>query len=184
MTPSFTPSISAVPTITILCNGLTLDQRSDDLEEMVLEVSEIDSLTQGTAQYDAFEWLANVDEAQLCPDDIDEVEQRYIMAVLYYSTEGDSWLNCSATASSVCPSEGSRFLSGEDVCFWYGVSCSRGDVTGISIGKYRTISMKARGFVYPCFQFVLTFETIKIAFLQTKITSMECSRRNSENWNF
>jgi hypothetical protein len=162
MTPSATPSISVVPTITILCNGRTLDERSDELEEIVLGISEIASLTQGTAQYDAFEWLANVDEARVCPEDTRDVEQRYIMAVLYYSTEGDSWFNCSATASSVCPSETLRFLSSQDVCFWYGVSCNRGDITGISIGKYRTISMKVRDFVYPCFQFVLTFEKIKM----------------------
>jgi hypothetical protein len=119
-----------------MCGDLTRDERKDQLEEMVLEISEIDELVAGTPQSDAFIWLVNVDEMGVCPDEEEDVEQRYIMALLYYSTDGDNWRNCSAVAEpGECPSETTQFLSGDDVCFWFGVSCNKGTINGISVGK-------------------------------------------------
>lgn len=48
----------------------------------------------------ALNWITNEDEAQLCPND-DNLIQRYIMAVFYYSTDGDRWAECSAGSASV-----------------------------------------------------------------------------------
>ena len=136
--PTTTPTVSPEPTILILCNGRTLQERNDELETIVLEISELTSFTLGTPQYDAFEWLANDDGFQVCPEDTQNILQRYVLAVLYYSTGGDDWNNCRAVTApngGPCTSDSSRFLSSSDVCFWYGVSCNRGDVDGISIGK-------------------------------------------------
>jgi hypothetical protein len=46
------------------------------------------------------DWITIEDEAQLCPND-DNLIQRYIMAVFYYSTDGDRWAECSAGSASV-----------------------------------------------------------------------------------
>lgn len=47
----------------------------------------------------ALDWITNEDEAQLCPDS-PNLTQRYIMAVFYYSTDGDKWDECSAGSAS------------------------------------------------------------------------------------
>ena len=108
---------------------------------MVLEISNITSLTPGTPQDDAFQWLANEDGARVCPEDDRDVTQRYVMAVLYFSTEGDSWTNCSATQTSDCVSDSTRFLNSQNVCFWFGVTCRRDDIVIISIGKERDLCL-------------------------------------------
>ena len=134
--PTQTPSNS--PTNQQVCDGLTIQQRTDELESIILSISQINVLTPGSPQDEAFQWLVNDDEVQVCPDDILDVEQRYIMALLYFETNGDSWFSCaaaSATNTSPCPSESARFLSGVDVCLWLNVTCFRSEITGISIGK-------------------------------------------------
>jgi hypothetical protein len=86
----------------------------------------------------------NDDPAQVCPDDVQSVRQRYISAVLYFSTAGDNWLECnSAESPSINPCTGAgdprRYLSGEDVCTWYGSNCnSAGELIRISVGKLCT----------------------------------------------
>jgi hypothetical protein len=50
-----------------------------------------------TPQRNAFGWIVDDDAAQLCPDDASLV-QRYILALFYYSTNGDDWFTCSAPA--------------------------------------------------------------------------------------
>jgi hypothetical protein len=112
---------------------MTFDERHIELEQITLAISELDQFTPGTPQSDAFLWLVNMDEEQVCPDDEVDVNQRYILAVLYFSTEGDSWNSCSADGA--CVSETQRFLGSEDACFWFGISCFRGEISGISIGK-------------------------------------------------
>ena len=108
---------------------------------MILAISEIDELTMGTPQDEAFDWLVNVDSVQVCPDDEEDVLQRYTMSLLYFSTNGDSWFNCTSSEASAidptpCETEAERFLSGADVCFWLGVTCSMGTIFDISIGKF------------------------------------------------
>jgi hypothetical protein len=97
-----------------------------------------------TPQYQAADWLAHDDELvlgipKLAPNENDESYEfvtRYVMAVLYYSTNGKSWrYNLS-------------FLSDKKTCDWYqvfappvgqlGVLCNRNSqkIVGFSFSKY------------------------------------------------
>ena len=84
---------------------------------------------------DALQWVTNIDPLQVCPFDNRGILQRYILAVLYYSTGGDEWSTCGGKAGTPC--DGSeRFLSKADVCSWHGMLCSDNDLTEITLGKY------------------------------------------------
>jgi hypothetical protein len=82
-----------------------------------------------TIQGKAANWLIGQDELLVCPDD-KKLIQRFALAVIYFATNGDDWLQCSANpmATDACGSEdpfigASRFLSGENECEWAGISC-------------------------------------------------------------
>lgn len=47
------------------------------------------------ATNEAFDWLIDIDGAAPCPTDANII-QRYALAVLYYSTDGNAWTYCSA----------------------------------------------------------------------------------------
>jgi hypothetical protein len=142
--PSVYPSAfpSASPSITIICNGRTVDQREEALFEIVSEFSDSNLLEDPTTnEYRAFRWLVDDDGMRVCPEDILDVTQRYVMSLLYYSTQGDMWDQCSA-ASSPTPGpcaggELARHLGNVDVCFWHLVFCKPGGnaIDVISIGK-------------------------------------------------
>jgi hypothetical protein len=127
------------PTPVLVCNGLTLDERQTLISAQLATYSGSRVNLPGTPQYQAFQWLLNEDAVQVCPDDFLDVKQRYILAVLYFSTYGDNWNNCneiSSTNPSPClAGDEGRFLSSSDVCFWFGVSCNRKRVSGISIDE-------------------------------------------------
>lgn len=116
-----------------MCDGISLAERQQQLLNIILNLSDLNFLIPGSAQFQAFEWLADIDAAQVCPDNILDVEQRYSMATLYFATNGDNWSDCSRTTNSPCPSDSTRFLSAVDVCFWFGITCSQQEITGISI---------------------------------------------------
>ncbi|GAX12086.1 hypothetical protein FisN_15Lh222 [Fistulifera solaris] len=61
--------------------------------------------TPGTAQYDAFNWLANDPNVTTFPDE--KLIQRYSLATIYYSTNGGNWTS----------SQG--WLTEEDECAWF-----------------------------------------------------------------
>jgi len=85
----------------------------------------------------ATEWLLNEDDFFVCPD-TPKLVQRWVLAVTYFSTGGDSWIQCSANASAVdiCGTEDpflgkTEFLSPDQECSWAGISCIDGCVTEI-----------------------------------------------------
>lgn len=122
-----------------MCNGISPEQRADELERQVLEISEIERLIPGSTQDVAYQWLVNEDELQVCPDQLLDVRQRYVMALLYFATDGDNWISCARSSPdsvSNCPSEYAAFLSGVNVCLWLNVTCSQNEILGISIGTY------------------------------------------------
>lgn len=72
-----------------------------------------------TPQYQALQWLAYQDPEQMSPKQGNRLIQRYVLAVLYYSTGGEeSWL------------DSMNFLSGEHECEWNYIN-ENGDVKGV-----------------------------------------------------
>jgi len=97
ISPTNPPTI--VPTI---CSGLTDDDRTTAIRAIVVSISPGSIIEEGssTPQSQAFNWVVNVD--QNCPgsdEDNTSIEQRYILAVLYYSTNGADWTDSGAFLS-------------------------------------------------------------------------------------
>ena len=105
------------------------------LSDAVVDSSVLTNMT--TPQGQATDWILQNDEAVICPDD-PKFLQRWVLAVIYFSTNGDEWIQCSANpaATDACgtivPHLGAtRFLSGGTECSWAGISCLQGCVTEI-----------------------------------------------------
>lgn len=94
----------------------------------------------------ALEWILNQDKMQ--PDDVN-LYQRYILAVVAFSLDSISWINCGNHTSSdnsgkeyavdscsVSGVEHSVWLSGNDECTWYGVTCGEGIVLGLELSEF------------------------------------------------
>lgn len=107
-------------------------------------VSNSDDLnTMGSPQWNAMHWITLVDEADLSiPDESDKdavykYVQRYVMALLYYATNGQNW------------EHGLHWLGSESICEWLdfvgdvnhkkhntGVGCDAdGNIKIVSLGK-------------------------------------------------
>ena len=135
--PTAEPSPSPTSEPTRLC-GMSSFHRRVALMLMATQAS--GNLYYGTPHKAALEWLVEADGYQVCPDDPNAL-QRYTLAVFYYSTLGDDWLDCSATptfAEDTCDSvrvgtndnDDSPKISGDNVwlspvheCMWAGVQC-------------------------------------------------------------
>lgn len=138
------------------CCGLPFGARQKQLLQIFSSVSDPrDIQTPGTPQYKAFNWIKEEDEYCLCPDNAScELVQRYVMAVFYFSTGGEKWVNCGAK-SSVCDPSGTtyngfptsscfdgaseRWLAPVSSCRWCGNICDDMNhntcITQIDIGK-------------------------------------------------
>jgi hypothetical protein len=126
------------------------------IQLFINRVSDSDTLnTVGTAQNSAFEWLVNEDSAYLCPQ-APNLVQRYVLAVLYFSTRGNRWFQCSAPsdledpesvaqandACTIVATPGNReenssaWLADVSECNWGGVACDENqNVVRIDMGK-------------------------------------------------
>jgi hypothetical protein len=132
-----TPSPTPNPKQGSTC-GISSFQRRMALMLMATKAS--GNIYEGTAQKAAMDWLVDIDAYQVCPDDPNAL-QRYTLAVFYYSTFGDNWLDCSAMPNfeeGTCDSVtvGTRgnddspkitgnyvWLSPVNECTWAGVQC-------------------------------------------------------------
>lgn len=118
--PTFAPTISQPPSISL---SPTVDL--DETYRVLSNVTDIATLEDATTpQGRALRWLLREDERHLQPDD-PTLTQRYIMAVLYFSTDGDNWSKCFADATpEECGWWGysnrdyQPFLSQASECFW------------------------------------------------------------------
>ena len=116
--------------------------------------------TEDSPQNLAFTWLVDLDTRYVCPDD-PELTQRYVLAVFYYSLNGDLWFKCRAPddfsnqeqiddANAECsiptsddPTEQLPSSSGSDAwltpgdeCDWMGVVCdNEGYVDWLQMSK-------------------------------------------------
>lgn len=112
-----------------LCNGITRKQRANVILmrlSLITAVGDIYSggeVDSGTPQGQAYRWILAEDDRVLCPLDT-TLEQRYILAVLYYSTNGKEW------------TDNGKWLSETSECSWLGVSCNfRGEIDTIELRK-------------------------------------------------
>jgi hypothetical protein len=118
-------------------------QREEQLLALVNDVTpEASILTLDTGYNDAFNWLVNVDSAQVCPENVHDVLQRYIMAANYFLLSGDGWDKCNAKTSpsiAPCNDDNQRHLSGASVCRWFNVTCDAADenIIAIELGMYQ-----------------------------------------------
>lgn len=126
------------------CPGITQEQRIEQILAILDAAANATEIRNGAlAQGKATAWLLNEDSFQICPDN-DKLLQRWTMAVIYYSTGGDAWFQCSAAGSDNCGNENpfvnqERFLSGSNECEWAGISCVNGCVTEIEFGTYHML---------------------------------------------
>jgi len=128
--PSAAPSIP--PTSTR--DSLGIWERLSELSgPNILLARAGDIALQKTPQYKAAYWIINDDERQMGPND-DMLEQRYILALIYFATNGPSWKDCSFDSNlDECTYfdygfqsnfTESRYLSGSHECDWFQTYCS------------------------------------------------------------
>jgi len=108
------------------------------------DVSDVSLLMDSTTpKGKAFEWIHDNDPLRLGPADDDYI-QRFVLAVLYFSTGGGSWDDCNAPVnvndlnncqpSPFSSSRGRAWLTNSPECTWGGITCDHG-VTRIDLRK-------------------------------------------------
>mmetsp|Transcript_7981 Transcript_7981/g.10167 ORF Transcript_7981/g.10167 Transcript_7981/m.10167 type:complete len:503 (+) Transcript_7981:149-1657(+) len=106
------------------------------------DVSDVSLLMDRTTpQGKAFEWILHNDPLRLSPADENFI-QRFVLAVLYFSTGGGSWDDCNAPVnvndlnncqpSPFSSSRGRAWLTNSPECTWGGITCDHG-VTRIDL---------------------------------------------------
>jgi hypothetical protein len=133
------PPGTAPPTPALVCNPPISElEREQQLFDIVSTVSNpLALLNPETPQFNAFFWLLNVDDAQVCPENELDVIQRYVAALIYEITNGNQWNQCSAlNIPNPSPCSSVRWLSAGSVCTWFGVSCDEGnnEIQSIQLG--------------------------------------------------
>ena len=80
--------------------------------------------TTGSPQRNALLWMANEDDAQLEAEHVGFV-QRYVLAVLYFMTNGDGQTGSDYTTIPVSTwNDASNWMTGsKGVCQWHGIEC-------------------------------------------------------------
>lgn len=149
------PLASAAPTVAEC--GITQEVRSAEILA-ILDANAADPALirdNSTSQGMATEWLIEEDSFRICPDS-PKLLQRWAMAVIYYSTGGDDWFQCSdnPAATDNCgadvPFEGAqRFLGNSSECDWAGISCLGGCVTEIEFGTCHCPSTRRLSMLPP-----------------------------------
>lgn len=146
-TPSNSPSTTAPttepPTMvpTFAGCGFSAESRVQAILSILDAVADPVLIRDGTSSQGlATQWLIEDDEFRICPDD-DKLIQRWSMAVMYFSTGGPDWFQCSGdeAATDICGAEDpfvgkQRFLSGVSECDWAGISCITGCVSEVEFG--------------------------------------------------
>ena len=153
-TSSPTTASPTTPAPTFQCN-VTPEDRASQITTEILKVSNAaDFVDPSSPQSQSIQWLIEEDALYLCPEDPTLV-QRYVMAVFYFSTEGPSWIQCSAPedlsdpasvaeANANCNLDVELGQGGTDAwltavseCNWGGVACdvTDGTMERIEFGK-------------------------------------------------
>ena len=95
--------------------------------------SERDIGNPASPQYHAIKWIAiNNNGIEL---ESPYVVQRYILALLYFSTNGDAWSKC-GIVSPTCSDKRALFLSESSECLWHGVRCNdKGFIVSLELDR-------------------------------------------------
>eukprot|EP00562_Extubocellulus_spinifer_P003752 CAMPEP_0178536250 /NCGR_PEP_ID=MMETSP0696-20121128/35978_1 /TAXON_ID=265572 /ORGANISM="Extubocellulus spinifer, Strain CCMP396" /LENGTH=1142 /DNA_ID=CAMNT_0020168443 /DNA_START=316 /DNA_END=3745 /DNA_ORIENTATION=- len=123
--PTSFPTYAPTAEPTIQCNMDEVERHSAILAQLEAISDATDLRRTTTPQGKAVDWLVFEDPSYLCADDIHLI-QRYVLAVIYYSTGGDeTWLTCSKTEdiANTCVI-GERYLSNYHECVWSGIGCN------------------------------------------------------------
>lgn len=104
------------------CNGLTRRQALAQILEKLTDNSTLANST--TPQGQAYSWMLDKDPAEINPCVYPSVQQRYILASLYFATGGQNW------------DDNLRWLSSSNECDWFGIICDSGDVISIDLRKF------------------------------------------------
>ena len=92
---------------------------------------ELEAITPGSILLDpsspqgqAYVWLRDTDPAQIDPCTYETLDQRYSLTTLYYSTDGNNWVN------------NTGWLTGQPECDWGELICSSDNMlTELELGK-------------------------------------------------
>jgi hypothetical protein len=104
------------------CNSTT--GRLQDINNIATEISGETHIVMGSPAYQAYDWLLNTDITVGCDNGMVSLRQRYILAVFYYMTNGDTWIRNDGWLKSDNPE-----------CTWFGVACDlNGLVTSLLLG--------------------------------------------------
>jgi hypothetical protein len=161
-TESPTKAPTDVPTSTpsnrpTSCNEISSQDRQDRILSLLSDVSSAatPNFNSASPQDLALKWLIHNDVFVSCLDEesTSTIVQRYVLAVLYFSTSGGNWSDCSASEtlteetcglkvstlySEHAPNGGTKaWLSPVSECEWGGVICNQDtmQVDQIEIGK-------------------------------------------------
>jgi hypothetical protein len=88
----------------------------------------------------ALKWLVEDDLRHMCPGD-ENIPQRYILALLYFSTNGDDWMKC--RRDDMAPCVGKNFLSVYHECEWGGITCDSNErIQKINLGEFQKLERR------------------------------------------
>ena len=158
------PSTISASDISACRNASSVDRR-EDIFRYLSSLSDAEAFDDPEHPvFMATSWIVDEDQLQVCPGD-PNFTQRYVLALLYFSTSGDNWIRCTRNETSQCLDE--RFLSDSHECNWGGITCdSQNRVIKLNLGKSVNLLLSTRLdleiFVYStsCFSFLFQMKII------------------------
>lgn len=125
---------SSSSSLVLPCGGMHTADRRRQIARSIASISGANVFGNTmSSEWKAFSWLTVNDKRSLCPDD-SSLHQRYILAVLYFITDGDNWIKC--RRDGLAPCIGQNFLGEASECEWGGITCSEaGQVIRINLDE-------------------------------------------------
>lgn len=128
--PTTSPTISVAPSNnpTLVGCGITPEEREIAILGILDQVADSSLIRDiNTSQGRATRWIISEDALRLCPSD-PKIIQRWVLAVMYFSTGGESWTQCNqndAECGDFFPFLNQEaFLSPSIECEWAGITCN------------------------------------------------------------
>lgn len=138
MAPTIAPSEAPSMTPSVAPTSIRLDTI---IEGLIPVSGEEAFMNRSSPQYLAADWVADLDPLMLSIED-PKLVQRYILAVFYFSMNGDEWESCGRN-DRVCAgnTDATTWLSDSDECTWLANRCKdNANVDQIFFSKYAVIA--------------------------------------------